>query len=155
MYENRNPKISVIIPVYNVEGFIDRCIKSVVNQTLQDIEIIIVNDGSQDNSELVIKKYLNSEKIKYFKKENGGLSSARNFGINCANGEYIAFLDSDDYIDSNMYEEMYRLAKKENADMVECDFVKEWEESKIEIHKNNKRNKNKKKYEKKRKYKKI
>lgn len=155
MYENRNPKISVIIPVYNVEGFIDRCIKSVVNQTLQDIEIIIVNDGSQDNSELVIKKYLNSEKIKYFKKENGGLSSARNFGINRANGEYIAFLDSDDYIDSNMYEEMYRLAKKENADMVECDFVKEWEESKIEIHKNNKRNKNKKNYEKKRKYKKI
>lgn len=131
MCENRNPKISVIIPVYNVERFIDRCIKSVVNQTLQDIEIIIVNDGSQDNSELFIKKYLNSEKIKYFKKGNGGLSSARNFGINRANGEYIAFLDSDDYIDFNMYEEMYNLAKKEKADMVECDFIKEWEDRKV------------------------
>lgn len=131
MFENRNPKISVIIPVYNVEKYIDRCLKSVVNQTLKDIEIIIVNDGSQDNSELIIKKYLPSEKIKYFKKENGGLSSARNFGIKYANGEYIAFLDSDDYIDLNMYEEMYNLAKKEKLDMVECDFLREWEDRKV------------------------
>ena len=123
------PKISIIVPVYNVEKYIDRCLKSLVNQTLQDIEIIIVNDGSQDKSVEIIEKYLkeNPTKIKYYEKKNGGLSSARNYGIEYATGEYIAFLDSDDYVETNMYEEMYNLAKKENADMVECDFIWEWE----------------------------
>ena len=123
------PKISIVVPVYNVEKYIDRCLKSLVNQTLQDIEIIIVNDGSQDKSEEIIEKYVkeNHNKIKYYEKSNGGLSSARNYGIEYATGEYIAFLDSDDYVETNMYEEMYNLAKKENADMVECDFIWEWE----------------------------
>ena len=123
------PKISIIVPVYNVEKYIERCLKSLVNQTLQDIEIIIVNDGSQDKSEEIIEKYVkeNHNKIKYYEKSNGGLSSARNYGIEYATGEYIAFLDSDDYVETNMYEEMYNLAKKENADMVECDYIWEWE----------------------------
>jgi len=123
------PKISIIVPVYNVEKYIDKCLKSLTLQTLQGIEIIIVNDGSLDRSIDIIEKYVkeNPTKIKYYEKKNGGLSSARNYGIEYATGEYIAFLDSDDYIEINMYEEMYNLAKKENADMVECDFIWEWE----------------------------
>ena len=119
------PKVSVIVPVYNVEKYLERCINSLVNQTLQDIEIIFVDDGSTDSSKIIIEKYLNlhREKIKYYYKKNGGLSSARNYGIPHAKGEYIAFLDSDDYIEPTMYEEMYNIAKKENSDMVECDFI--------------------------------
>lgn len=123
------PKLSIIVPVYNVEKYIDKCIESLVNQTLQEIEIIIVNDGSQDRSEEKIENFVKKypTKIKYLEKKNGGLSSARNLGLNYATGEYIAFLDSDDYVEKNMYEEMYKLAKKENSDMVECDFIWEWE----------------------------
>ena len=89
-------KVSVIVPVYNVEDYIEKCLNSLVNQTLEDIEIIIVNDGSKDNSENIIKSFLSRypQKIKYLKKENGGLSDARNYGIPYATGEYIAFLDS-------------------------------------------------------------
>lgn len=126
---NYMPKLSIIVPVYNVEKYIDKCIESLVNQTLQEIEIIIVNDGSQDRSEEKIENFVKKypTKIKYLEKKNGGLSSARNLGLNYATGEYIAFLDSDDYVEKIMYEEMYKLAKKENSDMVECDFIWEWE----------------------------
>ena len=121
------PKVSVIIPVYNVENYIEKCLNSVLNQTLKEIEIIIVNDGSKDSSKQKIEKYLekHENKIIYLEKENGGLSDARNYGIGYAKGEYIAFLDSDDYIEPTMYEEMYKKAKEENSDMVECDFL--WE----------------------------
>ena len=121
------PKVSVIVPFYNVEGYIEKCLDTLVNQTLEDIEIILVNDGSKDNSILIAKKFLEKypKKIVYLEKENGGLSDARNFGIPYAKGEYIAFLDSDDYVEKNMYEEMYNLAKKENSDMVQCNFY--WE----------------------------
>ena len=121
------PKVSVIVPFYNVEGYIEKCLDTLVNQTLEDIEIILVNDGSKDNSILIAKKFLENypKKIVYLEKENGGLSDARNFGIPYAKGEYIAFLDSDDYVEKNMYEEMYNLAKKENSDMVQCNFY--WE----------------------------
>ena len=121
------PKVSVIVPVYNVEKYVEKCLKSLIDQTIQEIEIIVVDDGSQDDSKNIIDKYIKKypAKVKYLYKENGGLSSARNFGITYANGEYIAFLDSDDYVEPTMYEEMYNLAKKENADMVECDFI--WE----------------------------
>ena len=121
------PKVSVIVPVYNVEKYVEKCIKSLVDQTLQEIEIIAVDDGSKDGSKSIVDNYIKKypDKIKYLYKENGGLSSARNFGIPYANGEYIAFLDSDDYVEPTMYEEMYKLAKKDNADMVECDFI--WE----------------------------
>lgn len=121
------PKVSVIVPVYNVEKYISKCLDTLVNQTLDDIEIIIVNDGSKDKSKEIIKKYETKylEKIKYYEKENGGLSDARNYGMKYANGEYIAFLDSDDYVELDMYEKMYEIAKKENSDMVECNFI--WE----------------------------
>ena len=121
------PEVSVIVPVYNVEKYIEQCLNSLVNQSLENIEIIVVNDGTKDNSEEIIKKFIEKypQKIVYLKKENGGLSDARNYGIPYAKGEYIAFLDSDDYVEKDIYKEMYELAKKENSDMVECDFL--WE----------------------------
>ena len=99
------PKISVIVPVYNTEKYLDKCINSILEQKNVDYEIIVVNDGSTDNSSEVIKKYLlnNGDKIKYFEKQNGGLSDARNYGVNKAIGDYLCFVDSDDYIDSNLF----------------------------------------------------
>ena len=118
------PKVSVIVPVYNVEKYLSRCLTSLINQTLDDIEIILVNDGSTDRSEEIIKEYKRANKnIIYVTKENGGLSSARNFGLVYATGEYVAFLDSDDYVDRNIYKRMYEKARENNSDYVECDFI--------------------------------
>lgn len=117
-------KVSIIVPFYNVEQYIEKCLNSLVNQTLKEIEIILINDGSQDNSAEIAKKFEKKypNKVTYYEKNNGGLGDARNFGIKYASGEYVAFLDSDDYVEPTMYEEMYKKAKIENADMVECDF---------------------------------
>lgn len=121
------PKVSVVVPIYNVEKYIKKCMDSLVNQTLQEIQIIFVNDGSTDESGNIAKEYVSKypNKIIYLEKENGGLSDARNFGMRYAEGEYIAFLDSDDYVENTMYEEMYNKALQENSDYVECDFL--WE----------------------------
>lgn len=118
------PKVSIIVPIYNVENYLETCIESLINQTLKDIEIILVNDGSTDNSINIAKKYAEKypEKIIYLEKENGGLGDARNYGMPYAKGEYIAFLDSDDYVEKDMYETMLEKALEENSDMVECDF---------------------------------
>lgn len=116
-------KISVIIPVYNVYDYIDKCLDTLVHQTFKDLEIIVVNDGSPDNSEEIIKKYEKEYKnIKYFKKENGGQSSARNYGLKHATGDFIAFIDSDDYVSLDMYQKMYDKAISGNYDMVVCDL---------------------------------
>ncbi len=127
------PKVSVIVPVYNVEEYLDKCLDSLVNQTLNDIEFIIVNDGTTDNSEQIILKYKEKypSKIVYLKKENGGLSDARNFGMPYAKGDYIAFLDSDDYVELDTYEKLYNRAIQTDADMVECDFYWEYSDKKI------------------------
>ncbi|MDD3187730.1 MAG: glycosyltransferase [Bacilli bacterium] len=115
-------KVSVIVPVYNVEAYINKCLDSLVNQTLKEIEIIVVNDGTKDNSQVIIDKYAKEyDNVKSFIKENGGLSDARNYGIKKAHGEYIAFVDSDDYVDLDMYNIMYTKAKKGDFDMVVCD----------------------------------
>lgn len=121
------PEVSVIVPVYNVKKYLEKCLKSLVEQTLINIEIIVVNDGSTDNSKEIVEKIRKQfpDKIVYVEKENGGLSDARNYGIPYAKGEYIAFFDSDDYVEKDMYKKMYEIAKKENSDMVECDFY--WE----------------------------
>ena len=118
-------KVSVIVPVYNVEKFIDKCLNSLVNQTLKEIEIIVVNDGSPDNSQKVIDEYVKKypDKIKSFIKGNGGQGSARNMGIEKAVGEYISFVDSDDWLDLDTLEKMYFLAKKDKSDIVICDMV--------------------------------
>ena len=119
-------KVSIVVPVYNVEKYIEKCLESLVNQTLEDIEIIVVNDGSTDNSQNIIDEYVSKYPylVRGFIKENGGLSDARNYGIPYCTGEYIGFVDSDDYIDINMYEKMYIKAKAENSDIVVCDYYK-------------------------------
>lgn len=121
------PKVSVIVPIYNVEKYLEKCINSLLSQTLEDIQIILVNDGSKDNSGNIAKEYEknNKDRVIYVEKENGGLSDARNYGLKYATGDFVAFLDSDDYIEENAYEEMYNKAIEENADYVECDFI--WE----------------------------
>ena len=121
------PKVSVIVPIYNVEKYLEKCINSLLSQTLEDIQIILVNDGSKDNSGNIAKEYEknNKDRVIYVEKENGGLSDARNYGLKYATGDFIAFLDSDDYIEKDAYEEMYNKAIEENADYVECDFI--WE----------------------------
>ena len=126
------PKVSIIVPVYNVERYIVRSMDSLVNQTLKDIEIIVVNDGSTDNSKKLIEIYQEKypNKIKLVDKENGGLSDARNYGIPHATGEYIAFLDSDDYVELDTYEKMYNKAKEDDSDLVECDFIWEYPDRK-------------------------
>ena len=130
------PKVSVIVPCYNVEKYIRKCAETLVNQTLDDIEIIFVNDGSTDGTDEIIKEYKKNypKKVVHLEKENGGLSDARNFALPFAKGEYIAFVDSDDYVELNMYQEMYDIAKKENSDMVECNFIWEYpNKKKIDI----------------------
>lgn len=119
------PKISVIVPVYNTEKYLLKCLDSILNQTLNDIEVIVVNDGSIDNSQLIIDDLkLKDNRIISIQKENGGLSDARNVGIDIAKGEFIAFIDSDDYIDLMMFEKMFESAVNHQSEMVLCDLVK-------------------------------
>lgn len=113
--------VSIIVPIYNGEKYINRCLDSIVSQTLKNIEIIIINDGSTDNTENILKEYIKSDsRIKYIKTSNKGVSNARNIGLKNSSGEYIGFVDIDDYIVSNMYEKLYEKSKKNNADIVFC-----------------------------------
>lgn len=118
-------KVSIIVPVYNVEKYLDKCLYSLANQTLKNIEIIVVNDGTKDNSQNIIDKYTKKYKnIKSFIKENGGLSDARNYGIKKATGKYIGFVDSDDYIDLTMYEKLYNKIISDDYDVAICDLYR-------------------------------
>lgn len=109
----QQPKVSVIVPVYNVEKYLKQCLDSIVNQTYKNLEIIIVNDGTKDNSMKIVEEYLQDKRIKVINKKNGGLGSARNRGIEEATGDYISFVDSDDYIDLNMYEKLINVIRGE------------------------------------------
>lgn len=119
------PKVSIIVPVYNVEKYLEKCLDSLVSQTLDAYEVIVVNDGSPDNSQEIIDRYVEKypDLIFAYKKKNGGLGDARNFGIDKARGEYIGFVDSDDWVDKKMFEAMYGFAKTQNHDVVICDFI--------------------------------
>lgn len=124
--------ISVIIPVFNVEKYIEQCIESVINQTLNDIEIICVNDGSTDKSLEILKKYQQKDaRIKILNQENKGAGAARNTGLNAANGEYIYFLDGDDYIEQIALEKLYKQIIKKNADICLCKHKTFDDETKI------------------------
>ena len=118
------PKVSVVVPVYNVEIYLKKCLDSLIQQTLDDIEILVINDGTKDNSQKIIDSYVKDypNKVKGYIKENGGLSSARNFGIDKAKGDYIAFVDSDDWVEPTMYEELYQKAIQHDFEIVMCDF---------------------------------
>jgi glycosyltransferase involved in cell wall biosynthesis len=111
--------ITIIVPIYNTEKYLDRCITSIIDQSFRDLEILLVNDGSTDNSLNILYKYANKdERIKIINQKNKGLSAARNVGIRSAAGEYILHVDSDDYINFDMCEVMYNEARKYNADIV-------------------------------------
>lgn len=117
----KEPKISVIVPVYKVEQFLEKCVNSIITQTYKNLEIVLVDDGSPDGSPALCDKLAKQDKrIKVIHKENGGVSSARNEGLKQATGDFVAFVDSDDWIEETMYEEMMSLALKENADMTFC-----------------------------------
>lgn len=119
------PLVSVVVPIYNVEKYLERCIESLLNQTLHNIEIILVDDGSLDNSGTICDKVQEMDnRVKVIHKRNGGLSSARNAGLEIASGEYIGFVDSDDDVALDMYEKMYTTAKQENVDFVMSDYIR-------------------------------
>lgn len=115
------PKVSVIVPVYGVEKYLDRCVGSIVGQTLKDIEIILVDDGSKDNCPKMCDDWAKKDgRIKVIHKKNGGLGFARNSGLELSTGEYVGFVDSDDFVKEDMFERLYTAAKKENADLAMC-----------------------------------
>lgn len=114
-------KVSVVVPVYNTSKYLNKCIESLSNQTLKEIEIIILNDGSTDGSEEIILNWINKDRrIRYYKHNNMGLGETRNKGINLANGKYISFIDSDDFVDNTMLEKMYKIAIDTESDVVCC-----------------------------------
>lgn len=126
----KNELISIIIPIYNVEKELDRCLNSVVNQTYHNLEIILVNDGSTDNSELICNEYKKKDnRIIYIKQKNKGLSAARNKGIEFANSNYYIFIDSDDFINLNFVEELYKTLSNNNADIAICDLKKVYDDN--------------------------
>lgn len=123
-----NKLITVIVPIYNVKKYLSNCVESLIGQTYNNLEIILVNDGSTDNSGKIIDKYAQKDKrIKVIHKQNGGVSSARNEGLKIATGDYITFVDSDDFINIKTYEILYNLLKKYNSDIVMCEAVKVYE----------------------------
>lgn len=112
-------KISIIVPVYNVEKYIEQCFKSILKQTFDDYEVIVVNDGSPDNSQEIIDKYVEKDKrFKSFKKKNGGLSSARNYGVKKAKGEYLVFVDSDDDIHKDLLKKINEEIERNKVDVI-------------------------------------
>ena len=117
-------KVSLIVPIYNSQNYLEKCIKSLISQTLKDIQIILINDGSTDNSEKIIKSF-DDERIVYISKNNEGIGKTRNLGIDKATGEFLAFVDSDDYLNEHFCEYMYQKAVNDDCDLVVCDFFED------------------------------
>lgn len=129
-----NKKISVIVAVYNTEKYIEKCLRSLLNQTYQNLEIIVVDDGSTDNSKEVLKKYSHNDKIKLiYNKKNSGLSYSRNVGLENAMGDYIGYIDSDDYVDLDYYEKLMQAIIENKADIAICDMKIVDEETNTEV----------------------
>lgn len=126
-------KVSVIVPIFNSENYLEKCLDSILSQTLNDIEIILIDDGSTDASLQIIKQYAKKyNNIKYKTKKNEGQAIARNLGIEMATGEFISFVDSDDYIENTMMEKLYKNVLENNSDIVICDYIEEYPNKKIE-----------------------
>ena len=119
-----NELISIIVPIYNIEKHIVRCLDSILAQTYHNIEVILIDDGSTDNSGKICDQYSSADtRINVFHKQNGGLVSARNLGLESARGDYIGFVDSDDWIEPNMYERMYNNLKNNNSEICICNYI--------------------------------
>lgn len=128
-----NPLISVIVPIYNVEKYLARCVDSIVNQTYKNLEIILVDDGSPDLCPQMCDDYVEKDsRIKVVHKKNGGLSDARNAGMAVSTGEYISFIDSDDYVSDDFFECLLDVMNKENSDIAECSVVKFYEDNRFD-----------------------
>lgn len=125
-------KVSVIVPIYNSEKYLKRCVDSLINQTMCDIEFILINDGSTDSSDLIISNY-NDSRIKYFKRTNHGIGATRNFGIDKSKGDFIGFVDSDDYVEPDFYEKMYNECVNNGLDIVVCDHYIEKDKNREEL----------------------
>ena len=120
-----NQLISVIVPIYNVENYLRKCLDSILEQTFHNLEILLVNDGSTDGSGQICQEYVEKDnRIRYFEKENGGLSDARNYGIEQAQGEYLTFVDSDDWVTETYIEELYSKLQYYNADISICNYFR-------------------------------
>lgn len=131
-----SPKITIIVAVYNTEKYLNKCVESIVNQTYQNLEIILVNDGSTDSCLVICNEYVERDKrVKVIHKTNGGQGSARNLALEAVTGEWIGFVDSDDWIDVDMYEFLLTKASTENADIVECGWKKVMMDGNIEFSK--------------------
>ena len=129
-----NPLVTVIVPVYKVEPYLRRCLDSIVNQTYKNLEIILIDDGSPDNCGVICDEYAeNDKRIKVIHKENGGVSRARNEGINVARGEYIAFVDSDDYIEPDLVEKSCIAVEKSGSDFLKFGIYEEYYKSNGEL----------------------
>lgn len=127
-------KLSVIVPVYKAEKYLRECADSVLDQTMSDLELILINDGSPDGSQAIIDEYVSEHprKVRALTVDNGGQGRARNFGIDMAKGEYLAFLDSDDYLEKDAFELMINAADENGADIVVCDMEKRWDDGRRE-----------------------
>jgi len=123
--------ISIIVPIYNAEKYLNKCIDSIINQTKKELEIILINDGSTDNTDKIIASY-NDKRIKYYKNKNQGIGKTRNFGIGKATGKYIMFLDSDDFLEKNACELLFNKVENSNTDIVICDFYKIYDNVEVE-----------------------
>lgn len=130
--KKQNELISIIVPIYNVEKYIDKCIESIVNQTYKNIEVLLIDDGSTDNSGNICKKWINKDnRIKYYHQNNSGVCSARNKGLNEANGKYIGFVDADDWISPTMYESLYSLLINYQCNLSICSRIRIIEDKQI------------------------
>lgn len=134
---HNTPKVSISVPVYNVEKYLSKCLDCIINQTIKDIEIIVVDDGSKDSSSDICDLYAAKDsRIKVIHKENGGLASARQAALEVATGEYFCACDADDWVELDMYEQLYQKAEETNADIVMCDYWSEYDNGKKTTHKN-------------------
>lgn len=119
-----NPAISIVVPVYNVENYLDQCIVSILNQSFDNFELLLIDDGSTDRSSSICKEYLKRDnRVRYFYKQNGGLSDARNFGLKHIRGEFVSFIDSDDWVESNYLAYLFNAIQTNRADISTCVYT--------------------------------
>ncbi len=123
--------ISIIVPIYNAEKFVNKCVDSLLRQTKEEIELILINDGSTDNTDKILREY-KDKRIKYFKNKNQGIGKTRNFGIDKAKGKYLMFIDSDDYIEKDTCEKLFNKAENSKLDLVICNFYKIYDNGEVE-----------------------
>ena len=132
---NNQPLLTVIVPCYNVEKYMDKCISSIVNQTYANLEIILIDDGSADSTGMICDAWQGKDqRIRVIHKQNEGLSYARKTGVENMTAEYVAFVDSDDWIDADMFTDMMTAMISTNSDIAQCDYCKVFEDGRIEDH---------------------